>query len=457
MRARDASALLAKYDRPVPRYTSYPPANLFHAGVGACQFVERLHARGAGDRICLYIHVPFCERRCTYCGCHVVPTPKRAIAGKYLEYLKQEMRLLRGVWSDRGSVAVVHLGGGTPTYLTPIELEELLAAVRAEFRVEEGAEVSVELDPRVTTAEHLDSLLAFGTNRISLGVQDTSEEVQRAIGRFQGREETFRFFALCRAKGFSSINVDLVYGLPHQTRERFHQTLQDVLQLRPERLAVYGYAHLPALRPHQQAIETSALPEPIERIELWALSHEEVTAAGYEHIGLDHFALPGDEISRARARESLGRNFMGYTPHQDVSVLGLGVSAISDLGCGYFQVHKKLAHYFRDLDACRLPIERGLIPTGDDMVRRYVIQEILCSLSVGAERFAARFGIALWEYFAPEAERLKGIESDDLVACSPDGMKVLPGGRLFLRPIAAVFDAYLRSTPKSTPTFSGPV
>ena len=441
---KDAVQLLAKHDRPVPRYTSYPPANHFHPGVGACEHGNALEQLEPGAKLSLYVHVPFCEHRCTYCACFVVPTRRRSIAEEYLEHVTLEAKQAAARLGEKARVAAVHVGGGTPTYLDPGQLEILFDALRRSFPVEGTAEVSVEIDPRVTTPDHLDALRRCGVNRVSLGVQDTSDEVQRAIGRLQSRDETVRFYELCRERGFESINIDLVYGLPHQTRQRFERTLTDVFDLRPERLSIFGYAHVPSMRPNQRAIDAASLPGPEERLDLWALAHETATARGYEHIGLDHFAFPQDDLVRARKEGRLSRSFMGYTPHGDLKVVGLGVSSVSDLGRGYFQNLKKLSEYFERLERGELPVERGWLLSEDDVRRRHVIHEILCALRVDAEAFKARFGASFEASFPSELERLADFQRDGHVRISSQGLEVEPQGRVLLRNIASVFDAYLQ-------------
>ncbi len=436
--------LIEKYDRPGPRYTSYPTAREFHEGVGSKDYLGALGGLRPGEDLSLYIHVPFCEHRCTYCGCYVIPTRDRAIADSYLRHLKKEIEIVRHQVPAPARVSSVHLGGGTPTYLSPPQLEDLFESLRNLFDIEQGSEISVEIDPRVTTKEHLEALRRFGVNRLSLGVQDTSDEVQEAIGRHQGRESTIGFFQLCREAGFDSINIDLVYGLPLQTSERFAKTLGDVLALRPERIAAFGYAHVPWIRSNQKAIAPETLPGPRERMELYLMAHQRITDAGYAHIGLDHFALPGDELSRAREEGRLGRSFMGYTPRRDAKVVGLGVSSIGDLGNGYFQSEKKLSRYFDRIDEGDLPVERGFLASKDDLLRRSVIHDVLCNLKVDFEAFDRMAGVPFPRYFSPEMKDLVELEEDGLVEIGSTALAVKPAGRLFLRNIAMPFDRYLR-------------
>jgi oxygen-independent coproporphyrinogen-3 oxidase len=439
--------LVWKYDSPAPRYTSYPPATRFHECVGSADYRAALEARPAGEPLSIYIHIPFCERRCAYCGCHVVPAGRRSIAGEYLARLCREMETVRGILPDPGRARSVHLGGGTPTYLDPPDLLRLLRTVHRLFVLPERDEVSVEVDPRVTSVEHLDALRRAGVGRLSVGVQDTSAEVQAAIGRFQGRDLTLRFLDLARSMGFEKINVDLVYGLPLQTLERFRTTLADVVSARPERIAVFGYAHVPGVRPNQEAIDPAALPGAMERVRLFLEAERTLTAAGYRHIGLDHFALPGDALAVASAGGRLGRSFMGYVPRRDEKVIGFGTSAIGDLGQGYFQNEKRLSRYLERVDAGDLPIERGLLLEPDDIARRSVIQDVLCRLRVDHGEFARRSGRAFGEYFDAERASLEDLARDGLVDLLPGGVHVTATGRLFLRTIAMTFDVHARRGP----------
>lgn len=447
-------SLLAKYDRPGPRYTSYPPATQFHGAVTAADCARELGNVPAGEPLSIYVHVPFCDYRCTYCGCHVIPTRKHEVSRQYLDACLCELGMVRDLLPSPARLAAVHLGGGTPTYLAPGEIEELLGGIRTRFEVIPGAEVSVELDPRVTTEEHLDALLEIGTNRISMGVQDTSPEVQEAIGRHQTREQSVEFFRLCRRKGFASINVDLVYGLPLQTADRFARTLRDILDLHPERFAVFGYAHVPWVKANQRGISAGDLPGAEDRLELYLMAHRELTAAGYRHIGMDHFALPDDDLSRAQEEGRLGRSFMGYIPERDRKVIGIGVSSIGDLGAGYFQNEKKLSTYYGRLARGELPVERGFLCGRDDVVRRFVVHEILCNLKLDFAEFRERFGERFEEYFAGELEDVRDLAGDGLIDVDGGGIRVTPLGKFLLRNIAMPFDLYLRERPPAQATYS---
>lgn len=447
-------ALLTKYDRPGPRYTSYPPAPHYTTEVGTPQYVETLGNVTPEDGLTLYAHIPFCEQRCTYCGCYVIPTRQRAVSEQYVDSLRREVLLVRNAVGFRGRVDALHFGGGTPTYLEPAQLKALLATIREAFRVEDAREISAELDPRVTTDEHLRVLRSEGTNRVSLGVQDTSDVVQQAIGRNQKWEDTLRCFEACRDHGFEGVNIDLVYGLPFQTPERFEKTLEDILRLHPNRLAIFGYAHVPWARANQKGIDEEALPGPRERLHLLVLAHQTLAEGGYRHIGMDHYALPDDELSKAQEAGKLGRSFMGYTAYTDSKMLGFGVSSIGDLQDGYFQNEKKLSRYTSRIDDNELPIERGWLSSADDKIRRHVIQEVLCNLKLDYADFERRFGTPFLDYFAPEQAALEELERDGLLIRSQGELQVTSTGRLVARNIAMTFDRYLRESKRSGPTYS---
>ena len=454
MSLRAIERLLEKFPGTGPRYTSYPAANRFHDGIEGHQHVASLEAQDPDRPIGLYVHVPFCEHRCSYCGCHVVPTRRSGVAEAYLAHLESEMELLAGHLGSERPLQFVHLGGGTPTYLTPEQLEGLLSSVGSRFSLRNAEEIAVELDPRVTGAEHVERLASIGVNRVSLGVQDSSDEVQSAIGRGQTREQTDDCFRRCRSVGISSINVDLVYGLPRQTARRFVETLDSVIDLGPERLAVFGYAHMPSLRSNQRQIDESTLPSTSERLELLLLAHSRIQEAGYVHVGLDHFARPTDSLSRAQERRELGRGFMGYTPFRDVGLIGVGVSSVSELAGHYFQNEKKLSKYYERVSRGELPIERGWITSDADRTRRFVIHELLCNLRVDYDEFQRRRGVDFGSYFRSELDRLSAFRDEGLVEMRPGELEVTSDGRLFLRPIAMVFDEHLARDGGNTPAYS---
>lgn len=436
--------LLQRYDRAGPRYTSYPTALELDEGVGASQGRQQIE-RAAGriqDPWSLYVHLPFCQTRCLYCACTVVITKDRAVAGRYLDALHAELGMLDAVVGGRRRVSQLHLGGGTPTWYGAEELDELLRRIRRVFDLEPGGERAVEVDPRVTTREQLETLASHGFARLSLGVQDLDPDVQAAVGRIQPLELTARTIDLARSLGYSSINVDLIYGLPRQSPTRFQRTLDDVVRLRPERVAVYSFAHLPTIKAHQRRIRTEELPTPAVKLELLARSIETFTRAGYRHLGMDHFAVPEDELALAEQDGTLGRNFMGYTRCAAPDMLGLGMSAIGDVGGALLQNQRRLIDYEREVAGGRLPIERGILRSPDDELRRAVIAELMVHGRIERRQIEARFRVDFAETFAPELGQLAALEDDGLVICSDDRIQATATGRLLVRNIAMVFDAY---------------
>jgi oxygen-independent coproporphyrinogen III oxidase len=456
--APDLDALIRRYDRPGPRYTSYPTAVEFNERFGAADYEARLADAAArrDEPLSLYLHIPFCEARCAYCGCAVVATRKRDVAATYLEYLGREITRLAASLDGRRRVVQYHWGGGTPTYLNTTQIARLDALVRRHFDVAPDAEQAIEIDPRVTTREQLILLRSLGFNRLSFGVQDFSEAVQQAIHRHQSETETRALFRFARETGFTSINFDLVYGLPRQTPDSFQRTLASVADMLPDRIAVYSYAHVPWLRPNQKAIDPIDLPNADAKRALLGAAIDAFTGAGYDAIGMDHFALPDDDLAVAARERRLHRNFMGYTTRPASDSVAAGVSAIGDVRGAFAQNHKTLARYYQALDAGEFPIERGYALSDDDRVRRYVITELMCNFRVEFAQVAARFGVSPANYFEPELASLAvadGPVRDGLLEIAGDGLTVTPLGRLFVRNICMAFDTYLAAH-QGRPVFS---
>lgn len=451
--------LLSRYDRPGPRYTSYPTAVEFHAGFTDADYRERLAAANAraGEPLSIYAHLPFCEERCYYCGCHVVITKRRDIGARYLHYLGHEIDLLAGHLPDRRRVSQMHWGGGTPTYFAPSELEGVFRAFARHFEFTPDAEISIEVDPRVTTREHVRMLRALGFNRISLGVQDFDPTVQEAVNRVQSFELTRDLVEQSRAEGFSSVNIDLIYGLPYQSVDAFRHTLDETIGLRPDRVAAYSFAFVPWIKGHMKHISGEALPGPALKLDLLGLTIDTFTAAGYRTIGMDHFALPDDELSRAIEARRLHRNFMGYTVQSARDMVAVGISGIGDVQGAYVQNAKKLPAYYRALDEGRLPVERGARLNDDDLVRRHIITNLMCNLYLDIPEVERNFGLTFADAFAPELAELGGPGSpvaDGLVRVTPGAIEVTPLGRLFVRNVCMVFDRYLRGRAQDRPVFS---
>lgn len=436
---------IRRYDRPGPRYTSYPTAAEFHPGADAEVYEGHLRraAEATGDTLSLYLHLPFCAERCHYCGCNVVITRKREVAERYLDGLEREIRAAAGCLGHRRRLRQLHWGGGTPTYLTVAELRRLGEVVRGSFELEADAEMAIEIDPRVTTVEQLEALRELGFNRLSLGVQDFTPEVQRAVNRVQPFEPTAELVAAARGLGFPSINIDLIYGLPHQTVETFAETLDLVKSLRPERVAAYSYAHVPWMRVQQKRIREQDLPIPEVKLELIARAIDVFRGAGYRAIGMDHFALPEDELGRALDEGTLWRNFMGYTVRQANDLIGCGMSAISDVSGGLFQNDAKLIRYQRAMDAGRFATRRGVVLSAEDRLRRFVITSLMCRFEVDTAEVEARFRIDFATTFASEVEALKPFVEDGFVEIGGGGIRVVGDGRLFVRNVCMAFDTYL--------------
>lgn len=452
-------AVVQRFDRPGPRYTSYPTAVEFHDGIGDETYRQHLAAADrapGGEPLSLYVHIPFCAKHCSYCGCHVIATPKREIAGEYLSYLGKELERVAALLPSRRRLAQMHWGGGTPTYLEPAQLEELYALVSRQFELLPDAERAIEVDPRITTTAHLEALAGLGFNRLSFGVQDFTPAVQEAIGRGQTFEQTRDLMASARRVGFADgINLDLVYGLPLQTEETFRASLDRVVELRPDRLAIYSFAYVPWIRPNQKRIDQAALPHREAKMALYFAALEKLLDAGYEPIGMDHFALPEDELARAARAGRLDRNFMGYTVKPTSTMIAFGVSGIGEVEGGFFANEKKLSRYYEALDAGRLPIERGYELDADDRIRQFVIRQLMCNFRVGKRAVAERFGIDFDTYFASALAGLDEVLAEGFVSVDAEAVTVEPAGRLFVRNVCMAFDRYLEAKREGNrPVFS---
>ncbi len=414
---------------------------------GAREFQRVAAETGAAipaRNLSLYVHIPFCSSPCLYCGCNRVITRSAERGAAYVARLRREIELVAPLFGKR-EVVQLHFGGGTPNFLTPRQLGEVIGALRDHFGFANRAdrELSIEIDPRFTRPDDPAELAQSGVNRVSLGVQDFDTEVQLAVNRVQSAAQTFETIEACRAAGIDSINVDLMYGLPRQTLASFRRTLEAVVDIRPTRLAVYGYAHMPQIFKPQRRIHADELPDPQTRVRLLALAIEMLTAAGYRYIGMDHFALPEDELVRAQASGSLHRNFMGYTTHAGCDLLGFGVSSISHLGNTYSQNHRDLDAWETAIDAGRLPVWRGLEMDADDVLRADIIGRIMCQGELDIAAIESRFAIDFWTYFAAAREQLAQLEADGLVWNCSSRLVATAQGRYLLRVIAACFDRYL--------------
>lgn len=450
--------LLRRYDRPGPRYTSYPTAPQFDAAFGEDALIRAIQDSN-GDpiprRLSIYVHVPFCLSPCFYCGCNRVITRDKSRAETYLTHLGREIAAIAALFDRDREVIQLHFGGGTPNFLSPTQLRCTVEVLKRHFRFSDAdnRDISIELDPRTVSPQDIAELALAGFNRASLGVQDFDPAVQAAVNRIQGVEQTRAVVDACRNHGLRSINLDLIYGLPNQTVAGFARTLETVIAMRPDRLAVYSYAHLPGMFKAQRQLDATLLPDAETKLALLQLAIETLTAEGYVYIGMDHFALPDDELAQAQARGGLHRNFMGYTTHADSDLIGLGVSAISHIGESYSQNPRDLHEWEAALDAGRLPLFRGMRLSEDDQLRADLIQQLMCQGEIPIRMLERRYQIDFEAYFADAMEALRPLQADGLVMIEPDRIRATARGRLLLRNIAMCFDHYLQP-PAGTPRFS---
>lgn len=441
--------LLKRYDKSGPRYTSYPTAVQFHSGFGPDQYraqVERTHREATLRPLSLYVHIPFCDTVCFYCGCNRVVTKNRKRASAYLARLHREIELQGALYSRDRTVDQLHWGGGTPTFISHDEMRELMEMTRRHFhlRDDDRGEYGIEVDPREASSETVALLRELGFNRLSLGVQDFDPQVQQAVNRLQSEAETFAVLNAARAHGFGSVNVDLIYGLPHQTAESFQRTLDKIIAAGVDRLSVFNYAHLPQLFKAQRQINDAALPAPAVKLAILQMTIERLTAAGYVYIGMDHFARPDNELAVAQRSGTLYRNFQGYSTHADCDLVGLGSTAISQVGDCYGQNTRTLEEYYDRLDASQLPVFRGVELDADDRLRRDVITGLICHFTLDLPRVEARHGIRFRDYFSSELADLAVMQQDGLLTVGPGRIDIQPRGKLLIRNICMVFDKYLR-------------
>jgi oxygen-independent coproporphyrinogen-3 oxidase len=440
-------ALLRKLDRPGPRYTSYPTADRFVETFGADDYRRALvqRAQGAAGPMSLYVHLPFCESVCYYCACNKVVTRHHERAGEYLQALAVEVQLHAALLGRRQAVAQLHLGGGTPTFLSDAELERLLNLLHGNFALARDAECSIEVDPRTVDARRLRRLAALGFNRLSFGVQDFDPDVQRAVHRVQPFEAVHTLMHAAREAGLRSINVDLIYGLPQQTPASFGRTIAQVVALRPDRIALYAYAHLPQRFKAQRRIDVAALPAPAERVAMLGSAIDGFLRHGYRHIGMDHFALPHDALAQAKRAGTLHRNFQGYSTQPDCDLVGLGVSAIGHIGEHYAQNAKTLAEYYGAMQRGEFATQRGLAATPDDRVRRAVIMALMCQGRVDFGAIAQAHGIEPRSYLRSELQQLQPWADDGVLTLAHDTIELTPRGWYAVRAVAMLFDRHLQA------------
>ena len=438
--------LIRRYDLAGPRYTSYPTAVQFHSQISPFDLLHALRdSRKAVRPLSLYVHVPFCANICYYCACNKVITKDRGRALPYLQRLEQEIQLIACHLDPTQKVEQLHFGGGTPTFLSHDELRQLMAHLRKHFNLldDDSGDYGIEIDPREADWSTMGLLRELGFNRVSIGLQDLDPAVQRAVNRLQSLEETRAVIDAARTLQFRSINIDLIYGLPRQTPENFARTVDEVISLQPDRLSVFNYAHLPERFMPQRRINSNELPTPAQKLQMLQGTIEQLTAAGYRYIGMDHFALPDDELAIAQEEGTLQRNFQGYSTHADCDLIGLGVSSIGKVGDSYSQSVKLLSQYYARLDQGLLPVQRGYRLNADDRLRRAVIQQLICNFSLEFASIEQAFNIDFQGYFGELWPQLQCMAKDGLIELDNESITVLPAGRLLVRSVCMVFDAYL--------------
>jgi oxygen-independent coproporphyrinogen-3 oxidase len=440
--------LIRKLDKNGPRYTSYPTADRFVEAFDAETYKNWVAKRTVGGQarpLSLYVHIPFCNTLCFYCGCNKIITKDKSKAEVYLEYLKKEIAMQSALFTDHPDVTQLHFGGGTPTFLSDAQIKDLMGTIRQHFRLVDDGEYSIEIDPRKVNDETIRLLSEVGFNRISLGVQDFDPEVQKAVNRIQSEEETLQVMHAARKYGFKSISIDLIYGLPKQNIIGFNRTLERIIQANPDRVAIYNYAHLPTLFMPQRRINESDLPSGDTKLQILSLAIKRMTEAGYVYIGMDHFAKPEDELAVAQRQGRLHRNFQGYSTHADCDLVALGVTAIGKVGPTYSQNYRTLEEYYDRLDQGILPIMRGLELTADDLLRRDIIQALTCQFAISKQAFEVAYLINFDSYFAQELEEMEEYEGHKMIKSEGDWITVTPKGRLLIRNICMTFDKYLRT------------
>ncbi|MCU7814706.1 MAG: oxygen-independent coproporphyrinogen III oxidase [Candidatus Thiodiazotropha sp. (ex Rostrolucina anterorostrata)] len=441
-------ALIAKYDQSGPRYTSYPTAVQFHDDFDEAEYRRvATQSNETGQPLSLYFHIPFCDTVCFYCACNKVATKDRSMAAGYLARVYEELRMQSELFDSSRVVTQLHWGGGTPTFISHDEMRELVSQTRKMFILldDDSGEYSIEIDPREAKGDTIKLLRELGFNRMSLGVQDFEAKVQKAVNRIQSKDETLTVLQSARDEGFRSISIDLIYGLPFQSMESFSNTLDQILEVDPDRLSVFNYAHLPERFKPQRRINEEELPPPQEKLDILQMTIEKLSAAGYVYVGMDHFAKPNDELVLAQKNGTLYRNFQGYSTHADCDLIGLGATSIGMVGPSYAQNMRSLDEYYQRIDSGRLAVFRGVELTRDDLIRRDVITRLICNFSLAIPDVEKSWGVVFKDYFSVELQRLHEMASDGLISISDSEIKVLPRGRLLIRNICMQFDAYLNS------------
>lgn len=448
--------LLARYDKPGPRYTSYPTALEFHEKISSTDYAARLQLlHNETEPLSIYVHIPFCKTRCHFCGCHTALCKDASEMDEYVEYICKEIDLLRGTLQQKRSLAALHFGGGTPAYLGNELLGKVVQKIFDNFELQSDAEVSIEVNPGVTSAAQVVFLRGLGFNRISVGVQDFDSDVLKGIGRHQTKEQTLAVVNAAREVGFSSVNIDLIYGLPFQTVRTFEKTLKEVNEIRPDRVALYSFAFIPWIRDNQNLLNQEALPGREDKFSFFAMALKAFAKNEYLQIGMDHFALRSDEMGKAASNGTLFRNFMGYTVTRSKNILGLGVSSIGYVNGAFFQNEKENQMYFDAIDKGTLPVQKGLVLAQDDLIRAHVITELMCNFRVDIDAFEQHWNVSFSTYFANELEQLATQRKDEYPFTTLDSqLKLTDVGKLFVRNVCMVFDTYLKNKKETRPLFS---
>lgn len=438
--------LIQKYDTPAPRYTSYPPATEFTDEFTALDF--QLAIASSNQRqspLSLYFHLPFCQSACYFCGCNVIVTNNKKLSETYLEYLQQEIYNTSRLLDTTRPVSQLHWGGGTPNYLSLEQVESLWKTIQRYFKFTDDAEISIEVNPRLMTKDYIFELRSLGFNRISFGIQDFNPEVQEAVNRVQPEKMLFEAMEWIKTAGFESVNVDLIYGLPFQTLQTFETTIEKTIELDPDRIAIFNFAYVPGIKPVQKNIPVFALPSARQKLEIWQMAIDELTHQGYVFIGMDHFAKPEDELAIAQRQGKLKRNFQGYTTQPNTDLYGFGLTSISMLQDAYVQNHKQLKDYYQAVESCQLPVSKGVNLTWSDILRRDVIMQIMSNFKLDKFQIECQYQIDFDRYFCAELAAMQPLEADGLVQLYRDRIEVTPLGRLLVRNIAVLFDAYTQS------------
>lgn len=446
--------LIKKFDRNGPRYTSYPTANRFMEAFNAATYTAQAGKRNIGGinrPLSIYAHIPFCNTLCFYCACNKIITKNRAPAEKYLHYLQRELVMQAALFKDQLLVEQLHLGGGTPTFFSDQQLRALMESVQRNFILVPNGEYSIEIDPRSVADSTIPALRAMGFNRLSIGVQDFDQDVQQAVHRIQSEAETLTVIHAARREGFKSISIDLIYGLPKQTTEKFNLTLDKIIDANPDRISLFNYAHLPHLFKPQRRIQEQDLPSPETKLEIMRMAIEKLTRANYVYIGMDHFAKPSDELTVAQRQGRLHRNFQGYSAHANCDLIALGVSAIGNIGAAYSQNYRTLEEYYDHLDQGTLPIMRGLVLNMEDLLRRTIIQSLMCHFELSIDAIETAYPIDFKSHFAAELIELQEHARAGLLNLEDNWITVTPKGRLLIRSICMVFDQYLQKDKKNDP------